>query len=99
MWELTPAYDLLTTQPYLSWKDPTALPLYGRSNKLARRWWLAAARQLNVPEKALASRLDQIADVGHRWVDRLADVGFDDKTTVRLGTLIGARSKELNSLG
>jgi serine/threonine-protein kinase HipA len=48
--------------------------------------------------KALASRLDQIADVSHRWVDRLADIGFDDKTTVRLGTLIGARSKELNSL-
>jgi serine/threonine-protein kinase HipA len=98
MWELTPAYDLLTTQPYLSWRDPMAVPLYGRSNKLTRRWWLAAARQLNVPEKALASRLDHIVDVAQSWVDKLADIGFDDKTTERLMTMIRTRGRELTTL-
>ena len=97
MWELTPAYDLLTTQPYLSWRDPMALPLYGRANKLTRRWWLAAAQRLKVPEKALATRLDHIADVAKTWVDRLADIGFDDKSTERLMILIGTRGEELGS--
>jgi len=98
LWELTPAYDLLTTQPYLSWRDPMAVPLFDRSNKLTRRWWLAAARQLNVPEKALASRLDHIVDVAQSWVDKLADIGFDDKTTERLMTMIRTRGRELTTL-
>lgn len=33
-WEMTPAYDLLSTQPYLQWRDPMALNFFGRANRL-----------------------------------------------------------------
>ena len=36
IWQPTPAYDLLCTQPYAGWKDPMALNLYGRANRLTR---------------------------------------------------------------
>lgn len=95
LWELTPAYDLLTTQPYLSWKDPMALPLYGRAGRLTRRWWLEAAQHLRIPERALATRLDGIAASAESWADQVVEIGFDDATTARLAALIRARSAEL----
>ena len=49
LWEVTPAYDLLTTQPYLSWNDPMALTLYGRDGKLIYRWWIEAATTWGCP--------------------------------------------------
>ena len=36
LWQPTPAYDLLCTQPYARWRDPMALNLYGRANRLNR---------------------------------------------------------------
>jgi serine/threonine-protein kinase HipA len=95
LWELTPAYDLLSTQPYTSWKDPMALPMYGRANKLTRRWWLDAATRLGIPERALASRLDQIGSIGLDWAARVSEIGFDEKVTTRLAALITKRSGEL----
>lgn len=60
IWALTPAYDLLTTQPYFGWRDPMAINLFGRGNRLSRRWWLDAANRLGLPERAIGGRLDRI---------------------------------------
>lgn len=95
LWELTPAYDLLCTQPYASWSDPMALDLYGRGAKLARRWWLDAADRLGVPRRAVERSLDRITASAGPWIDRLGDIGFDDAATERLAELLRARRAEL----
>lgn len=95
LWEATPAYDLLSTQPYLGWRDPMALPVYGRANRLSRRWWLAAAAHLGLTERAAARALDRIVDGSVPGQDRLDEIGFDEPTTDRLRALIAARRSEL----
>ncbi|MBF6239020.1 HipA domain-containing protein [Nocardia otitidiscaviarum] len=95
IWEVTPAYDLLTTQPYLSWKDPMALSLYGRDAKLTYRWWVEAATRLGVTQRAVTRSLSRIVAASEPWTDRIATIGFDDKTTHRLATLITQRRREL----
>lgn len=95
LWEVTPAYDLLSTQPYLGWRDPMALPMYGRANRLTRRWWLDAAVRLGLPERAVARALDRIIAASELWLDRLPDIGLDERATSRLRGLISARRDEL----
>ena len=97
LWEVTPAYDLLSTQPYLAWRDPMALPLYGRANRLTRRWWLDAAARLGLAERAVTRTLDRIVDTAAPWLTRLSEIGFDDHTTDRLTRLIATRRTELAS--
>ena len=95
LWELTPVYDLLTTQPYTSWRDPMALPMYGRANRLTRRWWLDAAQRLGLAERALPRVLDRLVAVTRAHLDRLGEIGFDEPTTDRLQELISTRCDEL----
>ncbi|MFF3225547.1 type II toxin-antitoxin system HipA family toxin [Nocardia suismassiliense] len=95
IWEATPAYDLLSTQPYLSWSDPMALMLYGRDAKLAYRWWTEAAVRLGVTERAIKRSLARVVDASEPWVDRLPEIGFDDKSTHHLSALITDRREEL----
>ncbi|GAA5056548.1 type II toxin-antitoxin system HipA family toxin [Nocardia callitridis] len=94
-WEVTPAYDLLSTQPYLSWRDPMALTLYGRNAKLSYRWWTDAASRLGVPKRALDRSLARITDAAESWTSRISEIGFDEKTTTRLETLVTKRRQEL----
>jgi serine/threonine-protein kinase HipA len=95
LWEVTPAYDLLCTQPYTSWRDPMALPMYGRANQLTRRWWLDAAQRLGLAERALTRALDRIVEVSRTHLDRLGEIGFDEPTTARLADLISTRCDDL----
>ncbi|WP_062993456.1 type II toxin-antitoxin system HipA family toxin [Nocardia anaemiae] len=95
IWEVTPAYDLLCTQPYLGWQDPMAISLYGRDAKLAYRWWAEAATRLGVTTRAINRSLARIVDASESWTNRVAEIGFDDKTTRHLATLITERRKEL----
>ncbi len=97
VWEVTPAYDLLTTQPYLSWNDPMALSLYGRDGKLAHRWWIDAARRLGVAERAVKRGLVRIADAAEPYIDRVSEIGFDETATRRLQRMINQRREELRS--
>jgi serine/threonine-protein kinase HipA len=97
VWQLTPAYDLLSTQPYLSFHDPMALQLYGRANRLRRRWWQDAAERLGIPARALERRLDHIAEVGENWADRIGQIGLDDKATSQLERMVRVRAKELRA--
>jgi serine/threonine-protein kinase HipA len=95
LWEVTPAYDLLSTQPYLSWRDPMSLPLYGRANRLTRRWWLDAAARLGLADRAITRALDRIVAAAEPWSVRLDEIGLDDRSTERLRELIATRSGEL----
>ncbi|MEV5835985.1 HipA domain-containing protein [Nocardia sp. NPDC052112] len=96
MWEVTPAYDLLSTQPYLGWSDPMALSLFGRDGNLGYRWWAEAAARLGVPKRAIDRSLSRIVEAAEPWLEQLSDIGFDDKTTHQLANLISLRRKELH---
>ncbi|WP_405491702.1 type II toxin-antitoxin system HipA family toxin [Nocardia sp. NBC_00511] len=95
IWEVTPAYDLLSTQPYLSWNDPMALPLYGRDGKLSYRWWAEAAIRLGITKRAIDRSLTRILDASESWSDRVDTIGFNEKTTHHLTALMTERRREL----
>jgi serine/threonine-protein kinase HipA len=97
LWEATPAYDLVSTQPYLGWKDPMSLPMYGRANRLTRRWWLDAARRLGLTERAMTRSLDRVVAGGRSGLERLPEIGFDESTTSKLRELITQRCDELSA--
>lgn len=87
-WRPTPAYDLLTTQPYTGWRDPMALNLYGRANKLNRAHFLDAATRLGLRERATSRMIDDVIAGAQDWPDRSAEIGFPPRETELLsGTL------------
>jgi len=96
-WEVTPAYDLVTTQPYLGWRDPMALDFYGRANRLDRKHLVEAADRLRLPERAVATALDRICDVAPAWIARLDGIGFETQVTERLAELMQRRLEELRA--
>ena len=93
--EVTPVYDVLSTQPYLSFADPMALSFYGWANRLTRVHLLEAGVRLGVPERALASALDRVVGTAEPWVDRVGEIGLPDRLTGRLADLLRARRSEL----
>ncbi len=93
--EITPVYDLVSTQPYLSWRDPMALNLYGRAGRLTRGHLLQSAERLGLRGPALGGALDRICDSAAPWIERLDSIGFDDRTTALLTDLLRARIAEL----
>lgn len=95
-WRATPAYDLVCTQPYLRWRDPMALDLYGRANKLTRPRLVEAGGRLGVPERAMHRMLDEVVRGASRWVDRVGEIGFPAATSAQLVRLLESRSKELS---
>lgn len=95
LWECSPGYDLLSTQPYTSFRDPMALPMFGRANRLTRRWWLDAATRLAIPERPIERSLERMSDVGAEWSTRLGEIGLDAGATERLGALMSRRAAEL----
>lgn len=95
LWSATPAYDLVSTQPYLSWADPMAMTFYGRANRLDRAHLTTAAERLGVAPRATAVILDRLVDAGRDWARRVGEIGFDDQTSTRLETMIVERAEEL----
>lgn len=95
LWAVTPAYDLLCTQPYLRWRDPMALDFYGRANKLTRRHLVESGGRLGVPERAVTRMLDGVRKGIGRGLERVEQIGFPDRETARLRTLMEQRAREL----
>lgn len=95
LWQPTPAYDLLTTQPYVGWKDPMALSLYGRANKLTRSDFVDASTRLGLRERATTRMLDSMIDPANEWPDRCEEIGFSTRQTELLSDLLRRRIKSL----
>ncbi|KLO25679.1 type II toxin-antitoxin system HipA family toxin [Mycobacterium haemophilum] len=95
VWQPTPAYDLLSTQPYKAWKDPMALNFYGRANRLTRTNFVDAATRLGLRERATAGMIDEIIEAAQSWPDRCQEIGFDDRRTELLAEMLRARIKSL----
>jgi serine/threonine-protein kinase HipA len=94
-WEVSPAYDLVTTQPYLGWKDPMALPLYGRANRLDRRHLVESGRRLGLSERATSGVVDRIVERAEPWLDRVDGIGLGERPTELLSELMRTRLGEL----
>ena len=95
IWQPTPAYDLLTTQPYTGWRDPMALNLYGRANGLDRAHFLYAAEQLGLRSRAPARMIDSMVHAAGEWPDRCVEIGFDARQTQLLADMLRARIETL----
>lgn len=95
LWAVTPAYDLLCTQPYLGWRDPMALDFYGKANKLTRRHFIESGGRLGVPERAVTRMLDGVCRGITRGVERVEQIGFGPKESARLRAMLEQRAGEL----
>ncbi|HEY9411868.1 MAG TPA: HipA domain-containing protein [Jiangellaceae bacterium] len=95
-WETTPAYDLVTTQPYMRWRDPMALDFHGRANKLNRAHLVAASTRLGIAERAVVRLLDRLCSRARPWADRVAEIGFEPRQNDLLHELIIDRINELS---
>jgi serine/threonine-protein kinase HipA len=91
VWQPTPAYDLLCTQPYAGWKDPMALTLYGRANSLSRADFVDAGERLGLRPRATKSMLDSLVDAAIAWPDRCDQIGLAPRQTELLARMLDAR--------
>lgn len=95
-WEASPAYDLVSTQPYLGWRDPMALDLYGRANRLDRRHLVESGARLGLPERAVTRLIDQVVQGVRPWADRVDRIGFGERATELLGAFLRRRLAEVS---
>jgi serine/threonine-protein kinase HipA len=95
LWRPTPAYDLLTTQPYTGWKDPMALSLYGRADRLDRSHFVEAATRMGIRARATSRMIDSIVDAAEDWPDRCEEIGFTARHTELLTNMLRTRIKTL----
>jgi serine/threonine-protein kinase HipA len=90
-WRPTPAYDLLTTQPYTGWRDPMAMSLYGRANRLNRQHFLESAERLGLRSRASARMIDETLDAAQQWPARCGEIGFAARQTELLTEMLWSR--------
>ena len=81
-WLPTPSYDLLCTQPYAGWRDPMAMMLYAATTRLTHTPSSDRRTPRSTPTGGLPD-LDSILG-RHPWIERCAEIGFDDRTTAHL---------------
>jgi serine/threonine-protein kinase HipA len=91
IWQPTPAYDLLCTQPYAGWKDPMALNLYGRANRLTRANFVDAGEKLGLRPRATTNMIDSLLESARAWPDKCDEIGFEDQKTELLAQLLRTR--------
>lgn len=95
VWQPTPAYDLLCTQPYTRWRDPMALNLYGRANRLTREDFVDAGERLGLRTRAITRMIDAIVVAAQDWPDKCGEIGFDDRRTTLLAQMLRGRIESL----
>jgi serine/threonine-protein kinase HipA len=82
-WAVAPIYDTPASYPY---GDTTlGMPLLGESaiSDVPRRRWLDLAETVGLPARAAAQVLDDLVAASPRWVDRLDELPFDDRTVAK----------------
>ena len=91
--QLSPAYDVLSTRPYRDLK--LALKIDGRDDNLKRAQLIEFGGRLEVPQKAIASRLDKLTARAAPFIPRLKEIGFDPRTTRQMSELMKKRLADL----
>lgn len=93
LWRLTPAYDILTTQPYGD--RTTALETEGRRDNLHARDFVALAARHAVPEAVTRRTLTEVTGACLDLIRHADDIGFDEKTTANLIRFVEKRAGDL----
>ncbi len=93
--QLSPLYDVLSTRPYGDQK--LALKFEGRDDNLKRAHFLEFGSRFNVPKKAIESRLDRLTALAAPFVARVKEIGFDDRVSRHVITLMKKRIAELKA--
>ncbi|MBX7114695.1 MAG: HipA domain-containing protein [Myxococcaceae bacterium] len=91
--QLSQPYDLLSTRPYKDLK--LALKLEGRDDNLKRRDFIAFGKRHGVAPQAVESRVDRIVAGVEPFIPRLAEIGFEARTTKQLTVLVNKRMADL----
>ena len=93
LWQLTPAYDLVTTLPYGDQR--MALALEGRDDNLNGATFTTLGEAFGVPARATHRMLAELSDRLSPHVDGVAAIGFDDRRTSHLVTVMRRRLGDL----
>lgn len=92
----TPAYDTVCT---LLYDDHTlALPVDERREGVGRHRWLELARVCGLRIGPAERVLDDVADSTDAWLDRLQDLGFDERRTRKAKRALDRRRRDLAGL-
>jgi serine/threonine-protein kinase HipA len=75
----------------MRWRDPMALNLYGRANRLTRAHFVDAGERLGLRPRATSRMIDSIVDGAQDWPSRCGDIGFDDRQTELLAQMLRKR--------
>lgn len=97
VWETSPAYDLVSTQPYLGWRDPMALDFFGRANRLDRRHLVESGGRLGLPARAVNGIIDQLIGRATPWLERLDRIGLPERHTELLREFLRRRITEVGA--
>lgn len=97
LWEVTPAYDLLSTLPYGDRR--LALQLDGRDDNLRGSTFVAFAARLGVRERATRRLLTELTDRAEPLLGSVETIGFDGRRTTDLLTTMRKRLGDLRDLG
>jgi serine/threonine-protein kinase HipA len=94
LWQLTPAYDVLSTLPYGD--RSMAIPLEGRDDNLRLKDFVTIAARHNLNERATAKAVDDVIGACEASVENVPSIGFDDQKT---SDLISTMKKRIADLG
>ena len=94
--EPTPAYDLVSTRPY-PLDDLLALHVDGRSNNIRGRDLARFAEAFDIPPSLTRRKITEICEKSTPWIDRVSEIGFDERTTRNLQSDMSARAALLRS--
>lgn len=92
---LSPAYDLLSTLPYGDTK--MALRFEGRDDNLKRAHFLAFGSRYGAPPAAVERMLDALCKKAAPWLDRLQEIGLDQRKTAHLRQTMEKRLADLTA--
>jgi serine/threonine-protein kinase HipA len=92
--QLSPAYDLLSTLPYGDSK--MALKLDGRDDNWKRKHLIQFGERFGVRGKATELMLDQLIKKAAPFVARFAEIALDSKKTAQLQKVFKKRLKDLD---
>jgi serine/threonine-protein kinase HipA len=82
-WQVAPAYDLPSTQPYRD--DTMALAIGGKQREdIGRAEFVALGNGCGVPEKAVARVLDELIAAAPVWLGDLDALPFDERRIHKL---------------
>ncbi len=97
-WRVSPAYDVLTTNPY---GDHTmALPLEGKVDEsIGRSDFVALGEGVGVPPRATERMLDDLVARVDSWIDELTDLPFEPRVVHELRRAIEYRRTRLVRTG